>query len=100
MMQAKKLGLTKPGYAFICYELLLDKCVESENNKLKEEEKEKCDALNGLLDISLFVPQNEAYVNFSQRVRRKMADPPFRRIMPKNEEVSTLDHIDKSSLIE
>ena len=87
MLQAKKLGMKKAGYAFICYELLLDSCLDEENT-LTNEEREQCDALNGMLDISLFVPQDEKYTNFSKQVRKKMAQHPFYRVMPDEEDVS------------
>lgn len=86
MRQAKEIGLTSPGYVFICYELLIDICAKPSLNQTLEE-KESCELLEGLLDISLFVPQNEEYENFSKLVRQKMAQPPFNRVMPKEEPV-------------
>ena len=83
------MGLTVPGYAFISYELLLDFCVKSHSN-LTQSEREECEVLEGILDISLFVPQNEEYKNFSKLVRKNMAEWPFYRTMPAEESVSDM----------
>ena len=82
MRQAKQVGLLRPGFAFISYELLIDKCASP--NKTEEED---CDLLEGMLDISLFVPQNEAYQKFANLVRKKMAEEPFNRVMEPSEPV-------------
>ena len=85
MLQARKLGLTKPGYSFITYELLLDSCLPL---NIKAGEVEECEALDGILDISLFVPQDESYLNFSKLVRNKMSEAPFYKTMSPYEIVS------------
>lgn len=84
MREAKKLGLTSAGYAFLTYELLLDSCLPE---NITPETSESCSAIDGILDISLFVPQSESYSNFSKLVRRKMEDEPFNRVMPSSEVV-------------
>ena len=85
MLQAKSVGLTNPGYAFLTYELLLDSCLPS---VVKPAEQDACDSLDGILDISLFVPEDESYKNFSKLVRKKMAEEPFNRVMSPMEVVS------------
>jgi len=87
MTQARKIGLTAPGYAFISYELLLDFCAKPHSN-LTQIEREECEVLEGILDISLFVPQNEEYKHFAKLVRTNMAKWPFFRNMPPEEPVS------------
>lgn len=86
MREAKKLGLTSAGYAFLTYELLLDSCLPE---NITPETSESCSAIDGILDISLFVPQSESYSNFSKLVRRKMEDEPFNRVMPSSEVVAS-----------
>lgn len=85
MRQARAVGLVQKGYAFICYELLIDTCAGPPSSVTN---KDDCDLLEGLLDISLFVPQNEEYQNFAKLVRIKMAEAPFNRKMAKDESVS------------
>ena len=85
MRQARAVGLTQKGYAFICYELLIDTCAGPPSTVTN---KDDCDLLEGLLDISLFVPQNEEYQKFATLVRQKMAEAPFNRQMSDDESVS------------
>ena len=61
MLQAKHLDMLNGQYAFIVYELLLDKCLPS---FVTDEDKEACEALQGILDISLYVPQDKTYTEF------------------------------------
>ena len=86
MRQARAVGLAQKGYAFICYELLIDTCAGTPSNVTDKDN--DCDLLEGLLDISLFVPQNEEYNKFATLVRKKMADAPFNRQMSDGESVS------------
>lgn len=88
MLAAQDVGLTTAGYVFITYDLLLDSCI-SETASAEENDR-ACQAYEGLLDISLFVPRTDAYENFTAEVRRRMADPPFNRSMKPEEEVCTL----------
>ena len=86
MLAAHKLGLTTSGYAFFSYDLLLDSC----NSTIASDEENRiaCQAYEGLLDISLYVPETAEYKNFTAEVRRRMAEPPFNRAMLPGEEVS------------
>ena len=84
MLAAHSIGLTTSGYVFISYELLLDSCKMKEN---ATEDDIACKAYEGLLDISLYVPSNAEYANFTREVRRRMSDEPFNRTMKKEEEV-------------
>ncbi|XP_065654311.1 atrial natriuretic peptide receptor 1 isoform X3 [Hydra vulgaris] len=75
MLQAKILGLNSAGYVFFSYEVLLHDCRNI--SKLSIQDKDECEALNGLLDISLFVPDDVNYRNFSLLVREEMKNKPF-----------------------
>ena len=85
MLTAHRLGLIRAGYAFISYEVLLTSCKQSKNST---EDAIACATYEGLLDISLYVPSNAEYENFTTEVRRRMAEPPFNRPMKANEQVS------------
>ena len=84
MLAAHSVGLTSPGYVFISYELLLDSCKTQKN---ATEDEIACKAYEGLLDVSLYVPSNAEYANFTHEVRRRMSEKPFNRTMKKEEEV-------------
>ncbi|XP_065051020.1 atrial natriuretic peptide receptor 1-like [Rhopilema esculentum] len=85
MLAAHTLGLTTSGYAFFSYDLLLDSC--NSTTASDEENRIACQAYEGLLDISLYVPETAEYKNFTAEVRRRMAEPPFNRPMLPGEEV-------------
>ena len=85
MLAAYNLGLCSAGYAFVSYEVLLNSCNSSSANAT--ENIIACRAYEGLLDISLYVPSNCAYSNFTKEVRRRMSEKPFKRAMLPNEEV-------------
>ena len=87
MVEAKRLNMKSEGFVFISYELLLDGC-SSEYPTAVAIDPEVCEALDGLLDISLYVPNDESYHNFSQLVRMEMENPPFSRTMSPNEQVA------------
>ncbi|XP_065649694.1 atrial natriuretic peptide receptor 2 isoform X2 [Hydra vulgaris] len=86
MIEAKGLNMISQGYVFISYELLLDGC---SNNypTLVDINPDVCQALDGLLDISLYVPNDDNYKNFSQLVRMEIMNPPFSRKMLPSEQV-------------
>lgn len=87
MLQAKHLDMLNGQYAFIVYELLLDKCLPS---FVTDEDKEACEALQGILDISLYVPQDKTYTEFSELVREKMNEEPFFKKMDRNSQVNLI----------
>lgn len=87
MLQAKHLDMLNGRYAFIVYELLLDKCLRSFDT---DEDKEACEALQGILDISLYVPQDKTYTEFSELVREKMNEEPFFKKMDRNSQVNLI----------
>lgn len=87
MLQAKHLDMLNGQYAFIVYELLLDKCLPS---FVTAEDKEACEALQGILDISLYVPQDKTYTEFSELVREKMNEEPFFKKMDRNSQVNLI----------
>ena len=93
MLAAHSVGLTRAGYVFVSYELLLDSCNSSMN---ATEDAVACAAYEGLLDVSLFVPSTAEYANFTQEVRRRMSEPPFNRTMKETEQVQYCDSIDAS----
>lgn len=84
MLAAYRLGMTRSGYAFISYEVLLSSCKQSQN---ATEDAIACEAYEGLLDISLFVPSTLEYKNFTREVRRRMVEEPFNRTMKDSEQV-------------
>ena len=88
MMQAKILNLNKAGYVFIAYELVFHECL---SQTASAKDLEECDALDGLLDISLFVPDDTNYKNFSLLVREEMKNDPFNYTMPADAEVLFLN---------
>ena len=91
MLQAKHLDMLNGQYAFIVYELLLDKCLPS---FVTDEDKEACETLQGILDISLYVPQDKTYTEFSELVREKMELAPFKEPMDLNSQVNLLIVLD------
>lgn len=85
MLAAQAVGLTMSGYVFITYDTLLDSCNSPSGSA--EENELACNAYEGLLDISLYVPRTVEYDNFTAEARRRMSDPPFNRTMSPDDEV-------------
>lgn len=84
MLNLYDLGMVTTGFAYFTFDITIDSCKGNDGR-----DKDACEAFEGIMDISNYIPATPEYKAFEKKVRQKM--PLFAGLgyhMPPDEEVS------------
>ena len=84
MLNLYDLGMVTTGFAYFSFDITIDSCKGDDGR-----DKDACEAFEGIMDISNYIPATPEYKAFEKKVRQKM--PLFAGLgyhMPPDEEVS------------
>jgi len=84
MLNLYDLGMVTTGFAYFTFDITIDTCKGDDGR-----DKDACEAFEGIMDISNYIPATPKYKAFEKKVRQKM--PLFAGLgyhMPPDEEVS------------